>query len=125
MTDARALAHRMHEAFNTRDFEAVDEIFAPDFFRHPMGTSGSEHVRETWSAISRKFPGMHSVVEDVVAEGDLVSLRATISGLFAEEVTLMEMFRVADGRIAELWGAIQSVGNTVQELLREADAPVA
>ena len=117
MTDPRALAYRMHEAFNTRNFEAVDDIFAADFFSHPLGTSGAGHVKETWSAISRKFPGMHSVVEEVVAEGDLVSLRATISGLFAEEVTLMEMFRVADGRIAELWGASQSVGNTVREVL--------
>ncbi len=117
MTDARALAYRMHEAFNTRNVEAVDEIFTPDFFSHPMGTSGTEHVKETWSAIIRKFPDMHSVVEDVVAEGDLVSLRATISGLSDEEITLMEMFRVADGRIAELWGASQSVGNTVRELL--------
>jgi predicted SnoaL-like aldol condensation-catalyzing enzyme len=117
MTDPRTLAHRMHDAFNTRNFEAVDDIFAPDFFSHPMGTSGAEHVKETWSGISRKFPDMHSVVDAVVAEGDLVSLRATISGLFAEKITLMEMFRVADGRIAELWGASQSVGNTVRELL--------
>lgn len=117
MADGRALAYGMHEAFNTRNFEAVDEIFTPDFFSHPMGTSGSEHVKETWSAISRKFPDMHSVVHEVVVEGDLVSLRATISGLHAEEITLMEMFRVADGRIAEIWGASQSIGNTVRELL--------
>jgi predicted SnoaL-like aldol condensation-catalyzing enzyme len=117
MTNGRTLAYRMHEAFNTRNVEAVDDIFTPDFFSHPMGTSGAEHVKETWSAIGRKFPDMHTVVEEVVAEGDLVSLRATISGLFAEEVTLMEMFRVADGRIAELWGASQSVGNTVREVL--------
>jgi predicted SnoaL-like aldol condensation-catalyzing enzyme len=117
MTNARALAYRMHEAFNTRNFEAVDDIFTPDFFSHPMGTSGAEHVKETWSAISQKFPDMHSVVDDVVADGDLVSLRATISGLSAEDVTLMEMFRVEDGRIAELWGASQSVGDTVRDLL--------
>ena len=119
MTAGRALAHRMHEAFNARDFDAVDEIFTPDFFSHPLGTTGSEHVKETWSAASRKFPGMHSVVDEVIAEGDLVSLRATISGLFAEEVTLMEMIRVADGRIAELWGASQSVGDTVREVLSD------
>ena len=64
-----------------------------------------------------KFSDMHSVVDEVVAEGDLVSLRATISGLHSEEITLMEMFRVADGRIAEIWGASQSVGDTVRELL--------
>ena len=117
MTNERALAYRMHDAFNARNFEAVDDIFTPDFFSHPLGTSGSEHVKETWSAISRKFPDMHSVVDQVVTEGDLVSLRATISGLSAEEITLMEMFRVADGRIAEMWGASGSVGNTVRELL--------
>jgi predicted SnoaL-like aldol condensation-catalyzing enzyme len=117
MTNARALAYRMHEAFNTRNFEAVDDIFAPEFFSHPMGTSGAGHVKETWGAMSEKFPDMHSVVEDVGAEGDLVCLRATVSGFSAEDVTLMEMFRVADGRIAELWGASQSVGNTVRDLL--------
>jgi predicted ester cyclase len=104
MTEARALAFRLHEAFNTRDFDAVDAIFAPDFYSHPLQLSGIEHIKETWKAIARKFPDMHTVVEDVVAEGNRVGLRATVSGLSAEDFTLMEMFHVADGRIAELWG---------------------
>jgi predicted SnoaL-like aldol condensation-catalyzing enzyme len=104
VTEARALAYRLHEAFNNRDFDAVDAIFAPDFFSHPLQMSGVEHIKATWRAIAERFPDMHTFVEDVVAEGDRVGLRATVSGLSGEDFTLMEMFRVADGRIAELWG---------------------
>jgi predicted SnoaL-like aldol condensation-catalyzing enzyme len=102
----------MHEAFNTRDFDAVDAIFAPDFFSHPLQLAGVEHIKEAWKAIAEKFPEMRTVVEEVVAEGNRVALRSTVSGLATEDFTLMEMFRVADGRIAELWGvSSQSVRN--------------
>jgi predicted SnoaL-like aldol condensation-catalyzing enzyme len=103
-----ALAHRMHDAFNARDIAAVDEIFAPDFYSHPL-RAGRDAVRAAWSAIIAAYPRARSAIEDVLVGDNRVALRATVSGLSAEDdaspVTLIEFFRVADGRIAELWGA--------------------
>ncbi|WAL66187.1 ester cyclase [Amycolatopsis cynarae] len=116
MTDTRSLAYRMHEAFNSRNFDAADDIFTPDFFSHPLQRSGVEHVKEVWNIAAQKFPEMRTVVEDVVTDGERVALRATVSGFPGEEFTMLEMFRVADGRIAELWGVSnQSVANTVRD----------
>jgi predicted SnoaL-like aldol condensation-catalyzing enzyme len=83
------------------DLAAADDIFAPDFFSHPLGTTGPEGVKAAWQAVRARYPEMRTVVEDVVAEGDRVAMRSTLRGAPG---VMLEIFRVADGRIAELWG---------------------
>ena len=50
----------------------------------------------------RRYPELRTTVEDVVVEGDRVAMRSTVSG--GLDGVIMEIFRVADGRIVELWG---------------------
>jgi predicted ester cyclase len=102
MDTGRALAHRMHEAFNTNDFAAMTDVFAADFHSHPMGTTGIEHIRTAWQAMRTRYPDLRTRIEDVVVEGDRVAMRSTVHG--GLDGVIMEIFRVADGRIAELWG---------------------
>jgi predicted SnoaL-like aldol condensation-catalyzing enzyme len=104
----KALAHRMHDAFNTNNFAAVDEIFAPDFYSHPRGTTGPASVRESWTAMRARYPELRTIVEDVLVDGDRVAMRSTLHG--GAEGELFEIFRVADGRIAELWGVSTLTG---------------
>jgi predicted ester cyclase len=42
----------------------------------------------------RAFPDLHVAIEDVIAEGDKVVYRNTVTGTFTE------------GRIAEIWGVV-------------------
>jgi uncharacterized protein (TIGR02246 family) len=113
MRDAmRALAHRVHEAANAGDLDAVNEIFAADFVSHPLRTTGREPIRAAWRAIRQKYPELRSEIQDVLVDGDRVALRSTVHGAGArdgEQPTIMEVFRVADGRIAELWGVTSVV----------------
>lgn len=102
MTTGRALAHRMHEAFNTSDFAAMPEIFTADFHSHPMGTTGIEHIRASWQTMRTRHPHLRTHIEDILVEDDRVAMRSTVHG--GLEGTIMEIFRVANGRIAELWG---------------------
>ena len=105
-TDPAGIGRRMHAAFNARDFDAVQEIFAPDFYSHPLD-AGRDGVRSAWEALAAMYPRMETVIDDIFADGDRVALRATVHGM-AEDghtATMLEIFRVADGRIAELWGA--------------------
>lgn len=127
MTTGQALAHRMHEAFNNNDFDVVDEIFAPDFFSHPLGITGPAAVKAAWQAVRARHPELRTVVEDVVVDGDRVAMRSTLTG---ESGTIMEIFRVAGGRITELWGVTSlaelraTPRQVVEELLRRtADGP--
>jgi predicted SnoaL-like aldol condensation-catalyzing enzyme len=103
--DAGALGRRMYAAFNGRDLGAADAIFAADFVSHPLGTTGPDAVTRSWSRMIATHPAVRVVVEDMLVDGDRVAVRSTVHGLpEGPAPTMMEIFRVQDGRIAELWG---------------------
>jgi hypothetical protein len=98
----RDLVRRMHAAFNTRDFAAVDEIFAADFYSHSLQIRGPEAVKTRWRAIHAATPDLRTEVLDVLAEGDRAVVRSRLRDRTRE---LFELVRIEGGRIAELWGA--------------------
>jgi predicted SnoaL-like aldol condensation-catalyzing enzyme len=106
--DAGALVQRMQECFNSRDFDQADELFTPDFFSHPLGTTGFEAGKAAWRKLVSQYPDMRVVAEDILVDGDKVSVRSSIEGLPTPEggsqPMLIEIFRVDDGRLAEMWG---------------------
>jgi len=103
MNDHRALGRRMHAAFNARDFAAMPELFALDFVSHPMGTTGRASIEQTWAAMVRRHPEVRSEIEHILVDGDTVAIHARIHGAGAP-AQLVEIFRVENGLIAELWG---------------------
>jgi predicted SnoaL-like aldol condensation-catalyzing enzyme len=103
--DVRAAADRMYAAFNAHDHTATQEIFTADFYSHPMGTTGPESVARAWQRFHEAFPDAQVIVEDMIVEGDTAAVRTSVSGVADRQPpTMLEMFRVRDGRIAELWG---------------------
>jgi len=103
--DVRAVAKRMYDAFNTYDHNAADHIFTADFYSHPMGTTGPRSVTRSWQRFHDMFPDAQVVVEDMVVEGDKAAVRTSVHGVPGEQPpTMLEIFRVQHGRIAELWG---------------------
>ncbi|MDO0938938.1 nuclear transport factor 2 family protein [Streptomyces sp. DG2A-72] len=107
--DVRALAERMYEAFNARDLAAAEAIFSADFVSHPLGTVGVDSVVKAWSGLHAMFPDIQVIVEDMLVDADKVAVRTSLHGIPAgveEQVlpSMMEIFWVRDGRIAELWG---------------------
>ncbi|WP_232295097.1 nuclear transport factor 2 family protein [Parafrankia sp. EUN1f] len=99
---SRGLALRMHVAFNALDLPAVDEIFAADFYSHPLRSRGPDMVKERWLAMRTAAPDLRTEVVDLIAEDDRAVIRSRLTNDTGE---LIEVIRVADGRIAELWGA--------------------
>ena len=95
---------RMYDAANRRDLSAIDEIFASDFRSHPMGTTGSEHVRTAWRQITARYPDLRVEPIEMIVNGDRVAVWSKVHAGGGEPGTLMELIRVADGRVAELWG---------------------
>jgi steroid delta-isomerase-like uncharacterized protein len=121
----KAAFSRFHDAVNTGDAKvierAIDEAFAPDVRFHapvPTRATGAQAIREVWAVLLRAFPDVHVAIEDVIAEGDKVVARNTVTGTHQGEyrgvpatgkpVTYDEIFigRFADGRIAEIWGVV-------------------
>lgn len=106
--EMKELASRMYAAANAGDLDAVDGFFAADFRSHPMGTTGTGAVKKAWAAIREKYPDLRVSVEDMLADGDRLAVRTAVHGTPADQAgeppTLLEIIRMADGRIAELWG---------------------
>jgi steroid delta-isomerase-like uncharacterized protein len=75
--------HLYEQLFNQGNLSVVDEVIAPDFINHnaPLGSNhGPESMRELITMLSTSFPDMHYTVEEIVAEGDTVVARVTMSG---------------------------------------------
>ena len=121
----KATFKRFHEAANTGDFEhlakTIDEIVAPDAVIRtplPIDATGAELLKQVWAMLLGVYPDIHLTVEDVIAEGDKVVARNTVTGTHRGEfmgvgptgksVTYNEVFifRFADGRVVETWGVV-------------------
>lgn len=121
----KATFQRFHEAANTGDVEhlakTIDEIVAPDAAIRtplPIDATGAELLKRVWAMLLRVYPDIHLTVDDVIAEGDKVVARNTVTGTHRGEfmgvgptgksVTYNEIFifRFADGRVVETWGVV-------------------
>ena len=116
---------RFADAVNTGDMalisKTIDEVVDPNALIRtplPIEATGAELLKEVFGRLSRAFPDLHVTVEDLIAEGDKVVARDTVTGTHRGEymglpptgksVTYNEIFicRFADGRIAETWGVV-------------------
>ena len=107
------------EAFNTGDVAKLLAVAAPDIVIHyaemPEPLQGSETWQQGYELVKRAFPDLKIHVDDLVAAGDKVALRLTLSGTHQGEFQGIpatgrtisyishEFYRVADGQIAEEW----------------------
>lgn len=107
--EASALVRRMQECFNSRRFDEADVLHAPGFFSHPLGTTGFEAGKAAWRMLTARFPGMRVVAQDILVDGDKAAVRSAVEGIATPDgdaqPVLFEIFRIDDGRFAEMWGA--------------------
>jgi steroid delta-isomerase-like uncharacterized protein len=125
LTSNKATFRRLHDAVNTGDAEVIsatiDEIAEPDVLIRtplPIEATGAQALKQVWAMLLRGFPDLHVAVEDVIAEGDKIVCRNTVTGTHRGEymglpptgrsITYNEIFifRFANGRIAETWGVV-------------------
>jgi steroid delta-isomerase-like uncharacterized protein len=107
------------------DLGAADALLAPDFSLHtPLPTPGPgiEAMNNVIITCRAAFHGLHVTIEDLMADGDKVTCRFTARGVHNGEfmglpptgkkivMTGIEIFRLRDGKIAELWGEANLMG---------------
>ena len=71
------------EFFNQRNDSIADELVAPDFINHdapPGRNRGPESMRGLANWLRSAFPDLQFTVEELVADGDTVVGRVTMSG---------------------------------------------
>src|SRR6266536_1423293 len=121
-TSNKVTLRRLQDAMNSRDADVVaatiDELIEPDMAIRtplPIESTGAQAMKEVYDKLHRVYPDLHVTVEDVIAEGDKVVGRNTVTGTHqgdymgipptGKSVTYNEVliFRFAGGRIAETW----------------------
>lgn len=118
---ALAIIERMFaEGFARGNADVVDELCSPDLIEHQFGMAGrgSEaiaHVKTAIRDVHRAVPDMVFTTEDFAESGDTLWVRVvgrgTATGPFfgppsgrRVEISVVDIVRIVDGRIAEHWG---------------------
>ena len=133
--DNKTFMRRFYEeVMNQKNLAAMDDFLAPTFVNHSalqlgMLGGGIEEVKQYVSMILTTFPDLHYTVEDMIAEGDKVVARLTVSGTQQgaflgipstgkhATITDIEIFRIANGKAVENWvqadflGLLQQLGD--------------
>lgn len=91
--------------FIDRDPSAVDRLFSADYRQHnPQIPNGPAAIKALLGNLSRDFkyePGL------VMADGDYVSIHGRYTGWGPKPMIAVDIFRVANGKIAEHWDVMQ------------------
>jgi steroid delta-isomerase-like uncharacterized protein len=127
-TDNKAVIRRhIEEIFNKGNAAAIDEFIAPTFVMRAVSPEfpelkGREGFKEFFTATRTGFPDSQWTVEDMVAEGDKVAAHWTFRGTHRGDyigiaptgkhvvVTVTTFYRIADGKIEEIWGDADALG---------------
>jgi steroid delta-isomerase-like uncharacterized protein len=125
----KKLIRRYQEAYNSGRLEELDQILAPNLISHnllpglPAGLAGAKMAHQGSLAA---FPDVKTTIEDLVAEGDKITVRGTVTGTNTGsfmgapptgksfKVATMSIFRVVNGKIVEHWGLIDGMSVSQQ-----------
>lgn len=120
-SDAYVVMQRMFdEGFATGDGAVVDKVCSPDLVEHQFGTAGVgadaiQHVKDAIRDVHAAVPDIGFTIEDAAESGDTIWVRVraqgTATGPFFGppsgrrlDLTIVDVARIADGRIVEHWG---------------------
>lgn len=115
----KALVRRFYEPFVTGEVDLYDRLLAEDWVEHPPAAPNQAPGRAGYKPVVQHvrtmMPDIRFDVGAMVAEGDLVALRSTLSATHTTDafgipatgkrfaILAMDMHRIAGGRIVETW----------------------
>jgi predicted ester cyclase len=126
--EIKALMRRWFEEANngkTAFMAVFDELHAIDIVGH--GGDGGEirglnHFKKECDEWLSGFPDLHFTIDDMIVEGDKVAIRTTWTGTHKGEIKgilptnkkvtawEIEIDRIVDGKIAEIWTRYDTLG---------------
>jgi steroid delta-isomerase-like uncharacterized protein len=116
----RIVREFIEAAFNQHRADKAAGYMTPDIKWHG-GTLGTVEGRDNFAgligAIVAALPDLRNIEQDIIAERDIVSVRAVVEGTHKGDLLgipasgrqvrwdAVDVYRVADGKIAEEWAA--------------------
>jgi predicted ester cyclase len=113
----KAVIRRIAEVVvNQKKLAMVDELFSKDYQPHPSmpgHTHGPQHARRNFSRLHKGFPDFRVTIDSMVAEGDMVAARLTLSGTHLATGKHARwpakiIAHLADGKVTEDWRVVDS-----------------
>lgn len=100
-----------HKLIGEKDYEAARAYMGAEYKQHaPYATDGHAGIAEWVRTFKASFPQHHYEVKKVIAEGDLVVLHLHgKSGPNPHGESVVDIFRIKDGKVVEHWDVIQPI----------------
>lgn len=115
----------IEEVINQNNLSLGEQLMAADIIEHeelPPGIpTGIEGTRIMFTMLHNAFPDFKATINDLIAEDDKVVVFMTWTGTQHGEwmglppsgkpmsINVMDIFRVADGKLVEHWGMMDSM----------------
>jgi steroid delta-isomerase-like uncharacterized protein len=117
--------------YNAHNPDAVEQFFTSDVVVHSVapdveGGKGTEYLKELARTLITAFPDVKLTVDEVVQDGDRLAARVTVEGTHQGEfagikptgrtikVANFAIYRIKDGKIAEMWSLVDTTQRRVQ-----------
>ena len=113
----------IEQVWNGHRPDLIEQYMAEDVVHHDApGLIDRASIRNFIASFLNAFPDVRVSIENEIAEGDLVVLRESLSGTqqgefmglpaSGKQISMIGVyiFRVADGKITDLWGTADSLG---------------
>lgn len=110
----------LEDGFNAGNTSLFDEMLTRDFANHDPSqpaVADREGLKQYWASLRGGFPDQHTVIDDLIAEGNQVVKRATWHGTHTGEFTglpptgravtlkVISIYRIAGSKVQEIyWG---------------------
>ena len=131
LEENKAVVQRLFDAINNGRLDELDQVVTPDVVDHNavifMQPEGSGGVEEGIRMLLQGFPDLRLSTQELLAEGDQVVARFTMSGTNTGdyrglpaptqqhfESEAIAILRIADGRVTELRGTADRLAMLTQ-----------
>ena len=119
--DNKALVSRFYdEAINVGNLDLIDEFVSEDFVEHEvfpgLPTTGPEAPKAALGMFLAAFPDLRITASEMIAEGDKVTVRGTMSGTHKGEfmgipatnqgfnIQVIDILEIHEGKATAHWG---------------------
>jgi steroid delta-isomerase-like uncharacterized protein len=119
------VCHYLDEVWNKGNVSIIDEVMAPTYARY-MDTSGAyldrEGQKQRISGIRQAFSELSLALEDIMAEGEKVTIRITLHGTHTGTfmgvpatgkrfaIGAIDVLRLVESKVVEHWGVMDTFG---------------
>jgi predicted SnoaL-like aldol condensation-catalyzing enzyme len=99
------------EVLGPIDSGAVDALFDPGYIQHnPNAATGAQGLKDMLDRAKFKYPHAKHHVKRMLADGDLVAAHVHVIFHPGDAgFAVVDIFRIAKGRIAEHWDVMQPI----------------